>query len=300
MEAIEALKKTIHVTRELQSLVRTMKVLAGLNIRQCERAAHGVAEYNRTIEMGLQIALRGLPEPILPPRGAASPKLGAIVFGSDQGMCGQLNDVIVGHALQALAKLRRRRPDQSIIAVGVRAAGQLENSGRTVEAVLEVPGSPGGIGDTVHQTFPHVEEWRRRGIEMIVVFYCRLATGVFYRPRGKLLLPVDAAWIHSLKVKPWPSKVIPTTFMETESLFHALIREYLFASLFRAFAESLASENASRLASMQVAERNIEDRLKALTSEFHQCRQAAITSELLDIISGFEALKEKKTPASGM
>ncbi len=293
MEAIEALKKTIHVTRELQSLVKTMKVLAGLNIRQCERAAHGVAEYNRTIEMGLQIALRGLPEPLLPLPGVASPKLGAIVFGSDQGMCGQLNDVIVEHALRALAKLRRRRPDQSVIAVGVRAASQLENSGRTVETVLEVPGSPGGIGDTVHQTFPHVEEWRRRGIEMIVVFYCGLANGVFYRPRGKLLLPVDATWIHSLKAKPWPSRVIPMTFMETESLFHALIREYLFASLFRAFAESLASENAARLASMQVADRNIEDRLKALTSEFHQARQAAITSELLDIISGFEALNKK-------
>ena len=95
MEAIEALKRTIHVTRELQSLVKTMKVLAGLNIRQYERAAHAVAEYNRTIEMGFQIALQSLPEPFLPPRHAPGRQLGAIVFGSDQGMCGQLNDVIV-------------------------------------------------------------------------------------------------------------------------------------------------------------------------------------------------------------
>jgi F-type H+-transporting ATPase subunit gamma len=79
--------------------------------------------------------------------------------------------------------------------------------------------------------------------------------------------------------------------MDTERLFHALIREYLFVSLFRAFAESLASENAARLASMQVAERNIEDRLKALNAQFHQCRQTTVTSELLDIISAFEALK---------
>ena len=82
--------------------------------------------------------------------------------------------------------------------------------------------------------------------------------------------------------------------METERLYQSLIREYLFVSLFRAFAESLASENAARLASMQVAERNIEDRLRTLTSEFHQSRQTAITSELLDIISGFEALKGKE------
>jgi F-type H+-transporting ATPase subunit gamma len=81
--------------------------------------------------------------------------------------------------------------------------------------------------------------------------------------------------------------------VDTGHLFQALIREYLFVSLFRALAESLASENAARLASMQVAERNIEDRLKSLTSQFHQCRQTAVTSELLDIISAFEALKAK-------
>jgi F-type H+-transporting ATPase subunit gamma len=76
-----------------------------------------------------------------------------------------------------------------------------------------------------------------------------------------------------------------------------LIREYLFVSLFRAFAESLASENASRLASMQVAERNIEDRLKELSSQFRQSRQSSITSELLDIVAAFEALKGKRTNA---
>ena len=73
-----------------------------------------------------------------------------------------------------------------------------------------------------------------------------------------------------------------------------LIREYLFVTLFRAFAESLASENAARLASMQIAERNIEDRLKELSSEFSQSRQSMITSELLDIVSAFEALKGKE------
>jgi F-type H+-transporting ATPase subunit gamma len=81
--------------------------------------------------------------------------------------------------------------------------------------------------------------------------------------------------------------------MDEAELFQGLIREYLFVSLFRAFAESLASENASRLASMQVAERNIEDRLHALTVESRQLRQSAITDELLDIIASFEALRGK-------
>ncbi|MFP3870922.1 MAG: F0F1 ATP synthase subunit gamma, partial [Syntrophobacteria bacterium] len=84
---------------------------------------------------------------------------------------------------------------------------------------------------------------------------------------------------------------LPMYTMAWDPLFSALIREYLFISLFRAFAESLASENASRLASMQGAEKNIEERLGELRTRFHQQRQMSITEELLDIVAGFEALK---------
>ena len=70
----------------------------------------------------------------------------------------------------------------------------------------------------------------------------------------------------------------------------ALIREYLFVSLFRACAESLASENASRLAAMQRAEKNIDELLESLNRTFHRLRQSGIDEELFDVVSGFEAL----------
>ena len=70
----------------------------------------------------------------------------------------------------------------------------------------------------------------------------------------------------------------------------ALIREYLFVSLFRACAESLASENASRLAAMQRADKNIDELLEDLNGTFHRLRQSGIDEELFDVISGFEAL----------
>jgi F-type H+-transporting ATPase subunit gamma len=70
----------------------------------------------------------------------------------------------------------------------------------------------------------------------------------------------------------------------------ALIREYLFVSLFRACAESLASENASRLAAMQSADKNIDELLEELNRTFHRLRQSGIDEELFDLISGFEAL----------
>ena len=81
---------------------------------------------------------------------------------------------------------------------------------------------------------------------------------------------------------------------ETETL-RALIREYLFVSLFRACAESLASENASRLAAMQRAEKNIGDLLEDLNGSFRRLRQSGIDEELFDVISGFEALGVEAT-----
>jgi F-type H+-transporting ATPase subunit gamma len=295
METAESLRRSIVITKELQSVVKTMKALAGVNIRQFERAAHAVAEYNRTVEMGLRVALARLGPNVLPLKDVPGRKLGAIVFGSDQGMCGLLNDQVVSHASRALQKLVVRRENQAILAVGVRAAAQLESLGRRVEDSVRVPSSASAISAAVEEVLQTVEDWHsKRGIDLVVLFNARPISGAWYRVVGVQLLPVGAKWINGLKAKRWPSKVIPMFTMDEAQLLQALIREYLFVSLFRAFAESLASENASRLASMQVAERNIEDRLRALTSESRQLRQDSITAELLDIIASFEALRGKE------
>jgi F-type H+-transporting ATPase subunit gamma len=74
----------------------------------------------------------------------------------------------------------------------------------------------------------------------------------------------------------------------------ALIREYLFVSIFQACAESLESENASRLAAMQRADKNIDELLEDLNRTFHRLRQDGIDEELFDVVSGFEALSAKK------
>ena len=111
------------------------------------------------------------------------------------------------------------------------------------------------------------------------------------------LLPVDRKWLKDLEKKKWESQTLPMFTMDWEALFRSLIREYLFVSLYRAFADSLASENASRLAAMQSAEKNIEERLEELFLQFHRQRQMTITEELLDIVAGFEALGGTKEAA---
>lgn len=86
--------------------------------------------------------------------------------------------------------------------------------------------------------------------------------------------------------------------MPAPDLLRALIRSHVFASLVRAAAEAMVTENAARLALMQQAEQSVEDRLDALKAEANALRQSGITTELLDVITGFETLKQRVPKAS--
>jgi F-type H+-transporting ATPase subunit gamma len=115
-------------------------------------------------------------------------------------------------------------------------------------------------------------------------------SGALYEPVDQQLLPLDAHWQQGVAERRWPTGNLPEILGGGIATLRALIREYLFISLFRAAAESLASENASRLSAMQRADKNINDLLEQLQRSFHQLRQSGIDEELFDVISGFEAL----------
>ena len=131
-------------------------------------------------------------------------------------------------------------------------------------------------------------------INRVILFHHKLLSQLSYQPHSMTLLPIDREWIESIRQKKWPCRSLPSFSMEKDALFSALFRQYMFISIYRAFAESMACENAARLLSMQSAEKNIEERLEQLNAIYRSERQSSITSELLDIVSGFEALRTKE------
>ena len=293
METVESLKRKIRTAEDLHSVVKTMKALAAVNIRQCEKAVDSLAEYNRTVEMGIQVLMRNRPEAVVLNMSEPGGRAGAIIFGSDQGMCGQLNDQIVSYVLSDIRDRGIEESIQKLLAVGLRASAHMEDEGYIADDTLSVPGSISGVNSMVQELVMIVQEWHfEKEIDTIFLFYNRPVSGASYSPTTVRLLPVDWTQFRTLTSKNWPTHVLPAFTMEWNELLSSVIRQYLFVSLYRASAESLTSENASRLASMQNAERNIEELLSALTSRFHQTRQATITEELFDVVSGFEALKE--------
>lgn len=291
METVEELQRKLGTAEGLQSVVKTMKSLAAVSIRQFEQAVQSLEEYNRTIELGLRAVLRHQPAGGVSAKRAPKQKFGVVVFGSDQGMCGQLNDLTVAHALTSLDEREIPGDQRVFLTIGLRAAGQLEQANVPMECTVEVPVSAQGIQSSVLNVLATITEWQGRGdMNHILLVHSRPLSGAAFQPVTVELLPLDADWLKRLQARPWPSRSLPVWTMDSDALFSSLVREYLLVSLYRAFAESLASENASRLASMQAAEKSIGERLKELTSLYHQQRQMTITSELLDIVAGFEAL----------
>ncbi|MCX5858021.1 MAG: F0F1 ATP synthase subunit gamma [Deltaproteobacteria bacterium] len=294
MQTAEALKRKIQSAQDLLGVVKTMKALAAVSIRQYQRAVESLADYNRTVELGLQIVLKDS-RGISVPAGQRSTRMVAIVFGTDQGLCGQFNNIVTQHAIEELDRTGVKKEDRFFIVIGVKASDILVDIGQNFFEVLATPGSTAGITAMVQDITLLLENWRfNRAIENMYLFYNEYVSGATYRPRTLKLLPVDKTWLKGLQKQKWESRTLPLFTMTWSRIFRSMIGEYLFVSVYRAFANSLASENASRLAAMQNAEKNIEERLEELDVQFHRQRQMTITEELLDIVAGFEVLKEAR------
>jgi F-type H+-transporting ATPase subunit gamma len=289
MESLEQLHSQLENLHDLRNIVKTMKSLSAVNIHQYEKAVGALHSYNRTVELGLQVVLQDMKKIPAPQTFQhEQSRMGAIIFGSDHGLCGRFNEEIINHALNSMTT----NPDtRLLLAVGSRVATNLEHNGHAVEDNFQFPGSAPLITTTVQQILLKIDTWREhKNVRQVYLFYNRHAKGGSFYPASVLLLPVDLRRFHRLETTPWPSRRLPTFSMKQKQLLSRLLRQYFFIRIFHACAESQASEHASRLSAMQSAERNLNERIEHVTFNYRRARQNSITSELLDIVSGAEAI----------
>lgn len=287
-----SLRRKIASAGDLQSVVRTMKAIAASSIGQYESAVLSLEDYYRTVQLGLVACFRQGERATMAREktreSGANRAIGAVVFGSDQGLVGQFNEVLVDFVVASLAKL----PGKKIVwAVGERIQARLADSHLLAGPAFTLPNSINAITPLVGQILLKIETQRAAGeIVPVWIFHNRPESGAIYTPVSQRLLPLDDQWQRDLMAIRWPTDNLPEVVDGGERTMLAFVREYLFVSLFRACAESLSSENASRLAAMQRAEKNIDELLEDLRRTFHRLRQSAIDEELFDVVSGFDAL----------
>jgi F-type H+-transporting ATPase subunit gamma len=285
-----SLRHKIASAGDLESVVRTMKAMAASSIGQYENAVRSLDEYYRTVQLGLAACSRQGNSAVAPTRMSQKETgtIGAIVFGSDQGLVGQFNSAMVDFAVQTMGDL----PGKKVVwAVGERIQLRLAETELLMGESFALPNSISAITPLIGQILIEMEAQRENGrIAQVYLFHNRPKSGAVYTPVSQRLLPLDDLWRRDLAAIRWPTNNLPEVMDGGKQTLLALVREYLFVSLFRACAESLASENASRLAAMQRAEKNIDELLEDLNRTFHRLRQSGIDEELFDVVSGFEAL----------
>lgn len=266
-----------------------MKILAAINIASYKKSIKALEHYYQTVKLGLAVCLLQSPQLMqaIESKNVVIKKTGAVIFGSDQGMIGQFNDQIAEYAYK---ELRRTSEEKTIWPVGERIHSRLRNySDLELKNPFNVPGSITNISTLISQILNYIEQERIK-IDQLMIFYNKPKSGGKFEPTCLNLLPIDKKWLNSIMVKKWPTNRFPEVIDGTENTFSALILEHLFTSIFKACAESLASENAIRLASMRAAEKHIEDLQDELQHKFNLERQNSIDEELFDVVSGFEVI----------
>lgn len=285
------LRRKMDTARDLQSVVTTMKAVAASSLGQYERATHALSDYHRTVQLGLMACLRDIehaPAPEASQRHPTEPSI-AVVFGSDQGLVGSFNDVMADFVLKTIGHSSK---NTVVWTVGERLRARLVESKLSLGKSFTLAGSIGAITPLVGQVLVEIEAQSAKGVfTQVDVFHHSAQTGAVCRPTRHKLLPLDEAWRQACLQAPWPTQNLPEVMNGVQATLRAFVREYLFVSLFKACAQSLASENASRLAAMQRAEKNMESLLEELERSFNQLRQSDIDEELFDVIAGFEALQ---------
>jgi F-type H+-transporting ATPase subunit gamma len=297
----ESLSRQISTASDLAAVVRSMKALAASSIGQYERSVSALTDYYRTVELGLSACLRHAAQPAQAARrtGASAQPMGAIVFGSDQGLVGRFNETLMEFALarpgSSPSKLTR------IWAVGERMQALIPPPLIAAPAAWVVPGSVEAIAPLVGRILIDIQAARARGdVAEIQVFHNRPRSAAAYEPVGRRLLPLDSAWRDGMAAVRWPTKTPPQVIDPAAPALEAFIRGYLFVLLFQACAESLAAENASRLAAMQRAEKNIREVLEHLKGQYRRIRQASIDEELFEVVAGYESLSHDPKTADGV
>jgi F-type H+-transporting ATPase subunit gamma len=274
-------EKQIDTIEGLRDIIHSMRSLAATYLNRAEERLDGVRAYADTVGRAIEDCLYGreiaLPEE---KEGGAA----VLAFFSEQGLCGRFNEIMAEAAATHAAETGRPR----FIVVGRRGPALLRAHGLDVLSELPSTTSPDAVDAVIHAITRTVLELHGRGaVAQLYLLYARYLSPGRIEPRFERVLPLDLSpWREAESRRAAPPRIA----LPRLELLNECVNEYAFISLYRAMTESLAGENGMRLQSMEAARTNIDETLAELQQQARIQRQNDITEELLDVVSGAEAL----------
>ncbi len=293
MDRLEEIQARIKNLGDLADVVGAMRSLAAVRVQQARGALPAIRKYTAVVEGALAQAF-ALGSLGAPPAGASSPgpAAAAIVFSSEQGFVGAFNEHILERAAAQLD-----RPSDCLLVVGARGASLAAERRLAVAWTAPMTTHGGGVVDVARGVAAEVYRRAARGeLRRVTLVYAKSSGGAASEVVATTLLPFDPSPYLAAGAAAGPP---PITYLAPRELVDRLIDELVLAELMRAAMESFASENGARLATMESAHNSIDRKLDELSQDERRRRQDEITTELLDIVTGAEAVAgEEKAPQS--
>jgi F-type H+-transporting ATPase subunit gamma len=295
MPSLKSIRTQIASKKSTQKITRAMKLVSAARLRGAQDAIVAARPYaNALVEVIGQVAQRAGAEahPLLERRAAA--RITLVPITSDRGLAGGFNANIT----RAVQRFMLDRTDAEVSLEIVGKKGRDYFRRRKVTIKHELPGATGATaGDVAQQVASIVVDAFVKGqTDTVYLVYNEFKSAVQQRVVLEPLLPVTRASVMASGAPTAPGSVTatPIDFVYEPSkseLLDVLIPQFIESQIYRALLESVASEFGARMTAMENATNNAKDMIAGLTLKYNRVRQAAITKELMEIVSGAEALK---------
>jgi F-type H+-transporting ATPase subunit gamma len=283
MARAEVIAAQIGSLKELLEIVAALRAIAAVQMQQSQRSLDAIRDYAQIIRRALAEAATLIPEDGSSPAVGGAERPGLVVFCSEHGFCGAFNEPLISAAAEAL----KSAPNLRLIFVGNRGAQRSSERGLRPALALPMATHSGGVTATARRVAAELYRmFIAQTLTSVEAIYTREETGRRANLVRLKLLPLEAPAIEEGQTR-MPSLVN----MDPRRLFDELAAEYMFAMLEAAAMESFASENAARFRTMEAAHENIDNKARELGRTMRRMRQEAVTTEILDLIGGFEAMK---------
>jgi F-type H+-transporting ATPase subunit gamma len=295
MASLKALKGRIASVKSTQKITKAMKMVAAAKLRRAQQAAEAGRPYAQRLEgVMASLASRVVIGPQSPKLLAGTGKQDThllVVATSDRGLAGAFNSNIVRAARKAADELQKQGKTVYFYLVGRKGRAVIQRLfPKQIVHQFDTSGiKQPSFADAQAIANDIVDRYTTDGIDVVHLFYARFQSALVQEPTQQQIIPVPLQDAGAAAPAGGASASVEYEPGEEEILEELLPRNVA-VQIFRAMLENAASEQGSRMTAMDNATRNAGDMINRLSIQYNRTRQAAITTELVEIISGAEAL----------
>jgi F-type H+-transporting ATPase subunit gamma len=281
------------IVSKIRSVENTMKVTSALEmvsaskIRKSQDLMKESRPYARMMHRVIGHLGKAKPEYRHPftIKHADVKKVGYIVISSDRGLCGGLNNNLFKQVLADMRDWQKKEVEVSLVTLGKKAIAYFKNLNVEVAAVASDLGENPQIENLVGTITTMLDSYREQKVDRVYLVYNRFVNTMVQKPIIEQLLPLpptDDAEVRDI----WDYIYEP----DAQTLLNSVMTRYIEALVYQGVLENLASEHAARMIAMKSATDNASDLIAELNLVYNKARQAAITQEISEIVSGAAAV----------